>query len=514
MMDDGQIPKARGPRRIWVRCVVGALAAAAIVWSIVALEGWTNGLSVEKIWVGPTPVTVYRPTQAGPAPAVVIAHGFAGSRQLMQPFAVTLAQNGYVAASFDFMGHGRNRSPLAGDVTREDGATAALQGELRRVIAAARTLDGTDGRVAVLGHSMASDIIVREAVADPDIPATIAVSMFSSAVQADAPRNLLIIVGAWEGFLTREALAAVQLSTQANVEPGVQYGQFKDGSARKATLSDNVEHIGVLYSPDSLKEALSWLNATFDRNSDGALDVRGPVLGLLFPAIMALLWAMAALLPRCPRQAFVGPMSGRLFLVACLVPALLTPLILWKAPTSFLPVLVADYLALHFAVYAAINAAMLWWLARPRLGWPRRKLLIVIGAVTLAVIFAIGLPLDAYVASFMPHPGRLPVILALSVGTVLYTLSDEWLVRRPGMPWWAFGTTKMLMCLSLAAAVALNLEKLFFIAIITPVIVLFFVIYGLFSSWIYRQTGHPSVAGIANGLAFAWALGVSFPMLT
>ena len=66
-----------------------------------------------------------------------------------------------------------------------------------------------DGRLAVLGHSMASDIIVRFAQAAPDVAATIAVSMFSPVVTATTPRNLLVITGEWEGMLKREALRAV-----------------------------------------------------------------------------------------------------------------------------------------------------------------------------------------------------------------------------------------------------------------------------------------------------------------
>jgi hypothetical protein len=42
---------------------------------------------------------------------------------------------------------------------------------------------------------------------------------------------------------------------------------------------------------------------------------------------------------------------------------------------------------------------------------------------------------------------------------------------------------------------------------------LFFLIYGLFSAWAYRRTGHPFVAGIANAFAFAWAIAVTFPLV-
>ena len=60
---------------------------------------------------------------------------------------------------------------------------------------------------------------------------------------------------------------------------------------------------------------------------------------------------------------------------------------------------------------------------------------------------------------------------------------------------------------------ALDFRHLFFLIIIVPIIVLFFVVYGLFSAWTYRSTGHPWVAGVANALAFAWAIGVTFPQV-
>ena len=129
--------------------------------------------------------------------------GFAGSQQLMQPFAETLARNGYIAVTFDFLGHGRNPDPIRGDITQGETVTAELLGELGDVAAYARTLPGSDGRLAVLGHSMASDIVVRFAQAHAEVQATVAVSVFSPVATATAPRNLLVIVGALEPSMLR-----------------------------------------------------------------------------------------------------------------------------------------------------------------------------------------------------------------------------------------------------------------------------------------------------------------------
>jgi hypothetical protein len=96
---------------------------------------------------------------------------------------------------------------------------------------------------------------------------------------------------------------------------------------------------------------------------------------------------------------------------------------------------------------------------------------------------------------------------------LLFFISDEWLTRGEGAARGAYAVSKIAFLLSLALAVALDPMRLFFLIIIVPVIVIFFVVYGLFSRWTYRQTQHPLVAGIANAVAFAWAIGVTFPLL-
>ena len=502
---------------------VDAVAAVALgLWQL-----WSplRDLTVVRERIGPTPVTVYAAEAGGPAPVVVIAHGFAGSQQLMQAFAVTLARNGYVAVTFDFLGHGRSAAPLAGDVTRESGATAALLAELDKVVGFARALPRSDGRLALLGHSMASDIIVRQAVADPDVAATVAVSMFSREVTATLPRNLLVIVGAWEPALRAEALRVVGLSQvpgaaagEGRVEEGVTYGSFADGSARRAAFADGVEHIGVLYSRESQAEALAWLDAVFGRAGSGYLEARGPWLALLFGGLTLLAWPLSRLLPRAaalPRGTGLG--WRRLWLPA-MAPAVLTPLILWRLPTDFLPVLVGDYLALHFGLYGLIAAAGLW-LARRRAPVPAATPLKV-GALVLAAILvpayslgAFGLAIDDFLTAFWPGPARVAVLAALAAGTACYFLADEGLTRGPEAGRGAAAATKLLFLLSLALAVALNPMKLFFLIIIVPMILLFFLVFGLIGGWVYARVNHPLPAALSNAAVFAWAIAVTFPLL-
>lgn len=495
-----------------VLAILSVLAIAISLWN---LHATTAGLEVRRIAIDDTPATIYRQVPERPAPVIVIAHGFAGSQQLMQPFATTFARAGYIAVTFDFLGHGRNPRPLGGSITEIDGATRSLAGQTAEVVAFARTLG--DGRLAILGHSMASDIVVRVAQADPTIAATIAVSMFSPAVTADTPRNLLVIAGQWEGMLKAEALRAVGLSIDGAPVAGRTYGDFASGTARRAAFSPWSEHISVLYKQASMAEALAWLDATFGvtRTAAPYLDARGPWIVLLLAGIVVLGRPLSTLLPVVATRRAGAGLRWRQLAVVLLLPTIATPLLLRVLPTHFLPVLVADYLAVHFAVYGVLVACGLTWF-RGRSAAAGTSLPLLLAASAAVTLYAVGLPfwaIDSYFTSFLPSAGRLPLLAAMLIGTTAFFLSTEWLTRGEHAARGGYAAAKAAFIVSLAIAVALDFERLFFLIIIVPLIVVFFVVYGLISDLVYRRTRHPLVAGIASAIAFAWAIGVTFPLL-
>ncbi len=512
--------------------LVGLLAVVAIGIAARQLEASSDGLAISMQRLGTTPVTVFRPASpTGRAPVVLIAHGFAGSQQLMQPFALTLARNGFVAITFDFPGHGRNSAPMRGGLTDQDASLRTLLATMEQMGTFARGLAdaaGGDGRYAVIGHSMASDIVVRHAQAHAEVQATVGVSLFAPSIKADtpgdSPRNLLVISGALEPqMMATEALRVVGRVAAAGATPQTTYGRFEDGTARRATLSPGVEHIGVLYSSRTLAETLDWLSAAFDRPpvSRPFIDARGPWLGLLLAGVVALAWPLSRLLPRVGS---VAPAlrerlrwwSWRGQAPLSLLPALITPLLLWKLPSDFLPVLLGDHLLLHFGLYGLLTMAGLRASGRrpPRIA--RGRVL----ALGLAILFAsayallaVGVPVDRYVFNVRPEAVRLPLILVLCAGTLPYFLADEWLTRDAGAPRGAYVVSKLCFLMSLVLAIALNPQRLFFLAIIVPAILLLFVIYGLFSRWAGQRTGHPAVAATANALAFGCFIAVTFPLV-
>lgn len=504
------------------RLIVAIAGIAALAAGLYQLQNATVGVTATKKTVGTTPVTIFQPRDARPAPVVVIAHGFAGSQQLMQPFAVTLARNGYIAVTFDFLGHGRNPVAMRGDITEGLTITSALLRELGEVAAYAVKLPASDGRLAALGHSMASDIVVRFGQSHPDVQATVAVSVFSPVVTAASPRNLLVIVGALEpAMLINEGLRIVNLTADGKATAGETYGKFADGTARRLVLARNVEHIGVLYGEDSMTASLRWLNSTFGKQSDDSIDRRGLSIALTLLGLIALAWPLTQLLPVATRIPLGANLPWKPLLIAALAPAVLTPLILWKLPTDFLPILLGDYLALHFAVYGLLTTAAISWLRtsapqnRPANAEASNRMTVGVAAAMLGIyqIAGFGYPIDSYIFAFYPIAPRIPLMAAIACGTLIYFIADEWLTRGAQAKRSAYAITKFCFLLSLAIAVALNPQKLFFLIIIVPAILMLFVAFGLISRWSYRQTRHPLPAALANATVFAWAIAVTFPLI-
>ena len=536
-MNHSRPDRSPATRRL-MRALVSVLALTCIVLAMLKLWRVEAGVESERSWVGPTPVTVYRPIperldsfadrwnvdRSGGLPVVLISHGFAGSQQLMEAFAFALAREGYIAVSFDYYGHGRNLEPLAGDVTDVDGATRFLLDQTRKVADFALALPDAGRDFAILGHSMASDIIVRYSKADPRVDATIAVSLFSPAVTATSPENFLIIVGALEGFLRQEALRVVGLVTD-EPEAGTTYGRFDDGSARRAVFAPGVEHVGVLYSRTSLREAVDWLNRSFGRAADVSTDpirTPGPAILLLFAGLLLLAWPLARWLPRVADPALGLNPRWRELLPAALVPAVATPLLLVAFPADFMGILVGGYLAVHFALYGIITSAFCLWIRRRRPGASaavrrsRRPISAVLAAVA-AILYAagaFGMAMDHFVTSFAVTEPRLPLLAMMLGGTLIYFLADEMLTRGPSVPRGAHLLTRVCFLLSLGLAVAMSFEELFFLLIIAVVIIPYFLVYGLIGGWVYRATGDPIVSALPSAVAFGWALAVVFPQMS
>lgn len=292
----------------------GLLAVLAII--LVAV-GWLgsvragDGLRRTTTVVDGVPLTFVRPaTGDGPYPGAVVVHGYAGSARLMQPFADTLARNGYVVVLPDLAGHGASTRPLADPLPDVDLAVQSLRAQS----------DVDPSRIVLIGHSRGASAVTEYGGQHPDVAATVALSL--GGVPIILPRNLLVLYGQLEFFAVEPARRTLQRAVPTEtVATGRTYGSVADGTAVRAEAVPAVEHISILYSPITHERTLAWLNDTV-RPGAGVGDVH-PVdrlwpAGLLLLGLLVGFIPLAGLLLRAPRPPAAtpaAPPSGRPWVV-------------------------------------------------------------------------------------------------------------------------------------------------------------------------------------------------------
>jgi pimeloyl-ACP methyl ester carboxylesterase len=489
-----------------------AATLAAIGFALVRLDATARGVEHERLVIdGVIPAELFRAEGAPAGPVVVVAHGFSGSSVLMRSLALTFARNGLAALAFDFPGHGRHPEPLEGDLFRVEGASARLVAATRAALAEARRLG--DGRVALVGHSMAGDVIVRTAALEPDVAAVVAISLFSPAVTASAPRNLLVIAGQWEGRLAEEALRVAGLASAP--EPaayGATYGRFADGTARRAAVAPSVEHVGVLFAPTTLVEAQTWLDSAFGRPA-GAEPVpveRGPWVLLLVLACVLLARPLLAFLPRLAAGGRPGS-RRRTLLLPLAAATLVPPILLRLLPPDLLPLALADHFAAHLALFGLLLVA-LGRLTRGPDSAPvrpgRAKILLVSLAATLLTTVPVALAVDAEVTALPWTDPRITLRLVLFAGALGFFLGLEGAARaRFGAP-----VALLAFLLSIAGSILLD-RRLVFLGALSIVIVPVLATALLVARWTRRATGRPLPAATACAAFTAELLGGSLPLI-
>lgn len=255
-----------------------ALLLVALSWYGVVVA--RAGLVVRSLEQDGVPMLYVAPQQGEKIPGVLVAHGFAGSKQLMLGYAHVLAHAGYAVMLWDFGGHGANAAQ------RE---RFSLEQNLDIADAALRSQPEVDpSRLALLGHSMGSGAVMSTGIRNLDrFAATVAVSPTGAAVTPQVPRNLQLQAGSWEGGFVSNAKRLL-------VAAGGENGNLAEGQGRAFVLIPNAEHITILFRNASHQAARRWLDATFGiSHISNYVDLRMIWYGLHLVAWLIVLGAVA-----------------------------------------------------------------------------------------------------------------------------------------------------------------------------------------------------------------------------
>ena len=182
----------------------------------------------------------------------------------MRALAVALAKDGHIVIRFDFLGHGKHKIPFSGDVKSKNGPTRQFVNQLNQVINGYKDRYNSS-KVVLIGHSMASDIIIRATQGRDDIESVIAISSYTDEIPKNDFPNLLVINGEWEKGLTNKTL---ELFNKIGID-NPKIDKFMEKSQaimlEKLIVIPGADHVGILYAKKTQLEILNWISSSKEK---------------------------------------------------------------------------------------------------------------------------------------------------------------------------------------------------------------------------------------------------------
>lgn len=304
--------KTSSSRRSYFLAALLAFLALCVSWLGNRIERDFGRVDVNTVIfmteeLQPMVAKLYRPltaTAEHPAPGLLALHGYQSDKEAASTFgALELARRGYVVLAIDQFGHGYS--------TRFPASNKNMSGS-NNGYQYLKSLPFVDpNRLGIFGHSTGALNAIRVARANLDHRAVNGQS--SNGGEMRGLNNYLLTQGLYEeigGYrertfpvkdLIRNAnrLKAFDLPADATLEWNHTYGNFTDGSARRADLVSGT-HLGVMISAETNRSAIDWFGQAFDQknNIDGYTYWHKEFCGLaaLFFALAAMLFLANGLL--------------------------------------------------------------------------------------------------------------------------------------------------------------------------------------------------------------------------
>ena len=180
-------------------------------------------------------------------PGVVVIHGSLQSKEWLMAFGIELARRGFVVLTIDANGHGNS--------DRGTGSGAAALD----YIASLDYVDST--QIGIVGHSMGGGI-ARLAINESSVVVNAFVVVGSGISWANTtyPHNVLVAVGDFDSLSSypRNLTLLEGVFGVTDIEPGVVYGSFDEGTAREIVIA-RTNHLFETIDPTIVSETVDWM---------------------------------------------------------------------------------------------------------------------------------------------------------------------------------------------------------------------------------------------------------------
>ncbi len=468
--------------------LMALLLIALSWWGVIAAR---TGLVMRHLERDQVPMLYVAPQGRENLPGVLVAHGFAGSKQLMLGYAHVLAHAGYAVMLWDFGGHGANASPLGRSLTHElDVAYTALLEQPE-----------VEPSLALLGHSMGSGAVMSAAIRNPDsFAATVAVSPTGAQVTRFTPRNLQLQAGSWEGGFVANAQRLLIAAGGDNQNLG-------SGQGRSLVIIPKAEHITILFRNASHQAALQWLDAAFGRtHTSSYVDRRMLWYGLHLLGWLLIMGVIPLATPAAIAHKPLRPLSswGGLLVAPLVATGSLTLLSRVSKIQSLGGLMVGGAVGIWFFVAGIVWLSILFRLPRPTLRSLR------LGLAFFGLLWVgFGAMAQLVWLQWWLIPPRLLLLPLLSLACFPWFLASGVAQQNAGVGkrllWWLGQSTVLVGGLFLTLHL---LPQLSFIFLLLP---LFPPLIGILS-YAAAQLKDVWSYALGSALFFGWMLAAAFPL--
>ena len=424
---------------------------------------------------------------------IIIGHGFAGSKEMMRQIAYDIVNAGSNAVLFDFIGHGSNQQKLINQPTEITGTTQQLVTQLSSIIDFIYEKFGNDINISLIGHSMASDIVVR-ASADKRIKSVVAISPYSTGITQDFPNDLLLLSGQFESHLRSHALQMVK-TFKPEAKENTEYTNGK--IRRKASFIENTGHVSVIYAPQTTKVIIDWLKLeNYDRHI-WENQIGWILIGMAFIVI-----GMSRLNTNLANET-ISVLRNKKALISALL-ATAVSLSCGLIEINLLPIYGFERVAIYFGLvglfaYMFSFDYQITTLKIDLLNW--LKLILCFGVLCFLI--------NRYIGSFALSGNRLTAFITLILPITLFSLIIEKLIASSSI--WIAILLRGLPIIGFSMLLILFPEQYGLMFTTVLIYILYFIVFGYIGRHQRKKIGHAKV-GLSHGIFLSFAFAATNPI--